>query len=134
MNRWVIGPGDDVVVGDGALSVYIGLDDDDGVMIADDGAGADRGVEIVRGGHGSQGLVVGHDRLRRGDHAEEKSNASNENDGSGETCGYLYEHRTDGVVPLQAQGVEPACFSSRLFMRDGKTKLESEIDRSLRRS
>ena len=30
------------------------------------------------GGHGSEGLVVGHDGLRRGDHAEEKPNAANE--------------------------------------------------------
>ena len=67
-----------------------------------------RGIEVVGRGHGPQGLVVRHHRLGCGDHAEEKSNASNENDGPGKTGGDLDEHRTDGVVPLQAQSVEPA--------------------------
>ena len=86
MNRWVVRPGDDVVVVDAALGVHIGLDDDEGVVIADDGTRIYRGVEIVRGGHGSQRLVVCHDWLGRGDHAEEKSNASNEGDSSGKAC------------------------------------------------
>src|SRR5260370_27323898 len=107
MNRWIIRPGDDVVVVDAALSIHIGFDDDDGVMIADDGTWTYCGIKIVRRSHGPQGLVVCHNGLGRGDHAEEKSNASNENDCPGKTCGDLDEHRTDGVVPLQAQGVEP---------------------------
>ena len=81
----------------------------------------------MRRGHGAEGLVVGHDGLGDGDHAEQEDESADEEDGAGEACGDLYKDGADSVVPLQAEGVEPVGGAAGLLVRDGEAELHAEV-------
>src|SRR6185312_17373577 len=69
-DRRISGTRYDVVVIDAAIFIHISLDDDGRIVIRLNGLRADSGVEIMRYSHSAQRLVIRHDWLRRGEHAQ----------------------------------------------------------------
>ena len=82
-HRGIVGAGDDGVVVDAALGVYLGFDEDGDVAVHGDGQRCDFGVEVVRGDEVGEVVVVGLD----GDGgAEHPAEAGEQHDGSREAA------------------------------------------------
>src|ERR1700733_3242228 len=87
----------DVVVVNASVGINIRLDDNHRIPGGYDRLRAGRRVQIMRGSHSTQWLIVRHYRLWRSDHSQKEHNPADKCHRTGESCRNLHQHGADGV-------------------------------------